>query len=389
MRDPGGSAASTIQLGKGSVGIMKTRSLLLAILTCLAPASQGAAQVLPGPRGPVEFVGLESWTASDLFEAIQATAPDRPFHACAAVMELDLGFPDAAAFLFIDNLADGSRESYTVVVGVEDSSRVRYRTPGSETVPLPETWQDLQSVAEDDFNTLTSAVYARYLVEQPEAARAFAEHAADRLETTRTIAEQLGADPEILDEVWAFVDRTRGEEDRRLAHEVLARDASWTARAVATMVLGHFPDDNASWHGLALSLIDPTGRVTEMATRTLEGLIRSGKAHPVRWSEARATLVAVLGGTNPWAFVDILEVLVATEVDAVFGRELARERPELLLAHAGAEHERTREPALAFLRAISGEDFGRDVEAWRAWIRGPEREERGRQDRPRGTPPRR
>ena len=349
---------------------MKARFLLPAITFCFATSSQGAAQVLPGPQGPVEFIGLESWTASDLFEAIQATAPDRPFHACAAVMELDLGFPDAAAFLFMNSLEDGSREAYTVVVGVEDSSRVRYRTPGSETVSLPETWQELQSVAAEDFNTLTSAVYARYLVDQPRVAAAFAGQAADKLEAARTLAEQLGADTGILDEVWALVDRTGAEEDRRLAHEVLARDSSWTARAVATMVLGQFPDDDASWHGLALSLLDPTPRVNEMATRTLEGLARSDQAHPVRWSEARATLVAVLGGTNPWAFVDILEALVATEIDAGFGRELARERPELLLAHVGAEHAGTREPALAFLRAVSGEDFGRDVEAWRAWIRG-------------------
>lgn len=336
--------------------MMKTRFLSYAISFCLATASQGAAQVIPGPQGPVEFVGLERWTAPDLFEAIQATAPDRPFHACAAVMESDLGFPDAAAFLFLNNLADGSREAYTVVVGVEDSSRVQYRTPGSDTLVLPEPWQSLQSVAEEDFNTLTSAVYARYLADQPETARA--------------LAEQLGADTEILDEVWALVDRTDGSADRRLAHEVLARDASWSARAVATMVLGHFPDNDASWHGLVLSLLDPTGRVNDMATRTLEGLIRAGKANPVQWSEARSTLLALLGGTNPRAFIDMLEVLVATEVESGFGHELARARPELLLAHAGAEHDRTREPALAFLRAVSGEDFGRDVEAWKAWIDG-------------------
>lgn len=337
--------------------MIKVRSLPYAIGFSLATASQGISQVIPGPQGPVEFIGLERWAASDLFEAIQATAPDRPFHACAAVMKQDLGFPDAAAFLFVDQQLDGSRKAYTVVVGVEDSSRVKYRELGSDTLVLPLTWRDLQSVAEEDFNTLNAAVYARDLADQPE--------------TQRALAEQLGADTEMLDEVWALIDRTDRRADRLLAHQVLARDGSWSARVVATMVLGHFPDYDVSWHGLALSLIDPAGRVGTMAARRLAGLIRAGGERSVQWAGARTTLVALFGGTNPFEFKEILEVLVATDVEPGFGRELVRVSPELLLAHVGAEHDRTREPALAFLRAVSGEDFGRDVEAWKAWISGP------------------
>lgn len=57
-----------------------------------------------------------------------------------------------------------------------------------------------------------------------------------------------------------------------------------------------------------------------------------------------------------------------TDIDPDFGRQLIRESPELLLAHVGAAHETAREPALDFLKALSGEDFGADVEAWTAWI---------------------
>lgn len=46
----------------------------------------------------------------------------------------------------------------------------------------------------------------------------------------------------------------------------------------------------------------------------------------------------------------------------------ARENPDLLLAYAGARHEPTRESAIDFLKAVSGEDFGVDVGAWRAWV---------------------
>ncbi len=245
------------------------RALAGAVMLLLATESQGAGQVIQGPRGPVEFIGLQRWDAQELFDAVRELNPGRPFHACAAVMKLDLGFADAAAFLYVGGRSADS-ERYTVVVGVE---------------------------------------------------------------------------------------------------EVLARDSSPAARAVATLVLGNFIGDDTSWHALAGSLVDSATRVRTAAQRMLEGLITRDR-DPVDWSGARAHVLALFGGTNPFAFGDLLEVLVATGVDPEFGQQLVRESPDLLLAHAGAAHERTREPALAFLRTVSGEDHGADIEAWRAWVRG-------------------
>ena len=67
---------------------MKTLNALavMAVLFVVS-ASQGTGQVLPGPNGPVEFIGLQNWDAQELFDAIQELEPDRPFHACAAVMK--------------------------------------------------------------------------------------------------------------------------------------------------------------------------------------------------------------------------------------------------------------------------------------------------------------
>ena len=47
-------------------------------------------------------------------------SPGRPFYACAVVMKQDLGFADAAAFRIVNLLP---RDSYTLVIGVEDSAR--------------------------------------------------------------------------------------------------------------------------------------------------------------------------------------------------------------------------------------------------------------------------
>lgn len=333
---------------------MKTLHALasMAVLFVLS-ASQGTGQVLPGPNGPVEFIGLQDWDAQELFDAIRELEPDRPFHACAAVMKQQLGFADAAAFLyFTGNIEsiDQSSNRYTVVIGVEDTTQVLYRPTGNEAVVLPETWQEMQAVVNEDFNAVT--VVASTL------------HSRDM---GGELAKFMGVDPETLDQVWDLVDRADGDEDFRLAHEVLARDSLWTARAVATLLLGNFIDNDTAWHGLVGSAIDTDGRVRTVAQRALDGLVQQG-GHPVDWSAARGPLLALFGGTNPFAFVGILEVLVATDIDPEFGQQLVRDRPSLLLAYVGAEHEGTREPAIAFLKTVSGEDFGADLDAWTAWI---------------------
>jgi len=65
-----------------------------------------------------------------------------------------------------------------------------------------------------------------------------------------------------------------------------------------------------------------------------------------------------------------VEVLAATGIEPAFGKQLIREAPDLLLAHVGAQHEITRQPAIDLLKAVSGEDFGADPEAWAEWLEG-------------------
>ena len=336
---------------------MKTLRALTGMILLLAAASPGTSQVIPGPKGPVEFIGLQDWEAQELFDAIQELYPGRPFSACAAVMKMELGFADAGAFSFT-NMPSGSH--YTVVVGVEDNTRVRHRTPGNETVALPENWQMVKAAIGDDLRLLSAV----------EIALPSRGGFLDRVfNTSRRVARRMRVDSETLDQVWDFVDGADSEEDRRLAHEILARDESWSARAVATLVLVNFGSRDTSWHALAASLVDPHDRVSSAARSVLERLVKR-RTDPVEWSAARGSLSAILAGTRPFVFRNALEVLVATDVDPEFGAQLVREEPDLLLAHADAEHEPTREPAVAFLSAVSGEDFGTNVEAWRAWIGG-------------------
>lgn len=97
---------------------LRTAASILTLLTLTTPPA--ASQVIPGPNGPVEFIGLKRWEAQELFDAIQDLAPDLPFHACANLMKQNLGFAEAAAYRY---RMDQSDDWYTVVSGVEDRHR--------------------------------------------------------------------------------------------------------------------------------------------------------------------------------------------------------------------------------------------------------------------------
>lgn len=349
--------------------MLKRIAFLFTAVFFHSTVSQIVAEVLEGPRGPVEFIGLEEWTASELFEAIKETDPDKPFHACAAVLKSELNFPDAAAFGTFKTREDGSQELYTVIVGVENSSHVRYRTAGKESLELPNSWQALQTKVEESFHTHSAAVYIHFLLATPENAEQFADLSAeDAEEKALEFAELFGASVESFAAITTFIEATGDESEHRLALEVLEKDKSWSARFIAAIVLARFPNEDETWHGLADSLIDPAPQVRDVAEKVLDGLLSTEKAMPIDWAGARDTLVALLGGTNPWAFETILNLLRATEVDSKFALELVQQRPNLLLGYAAAEHEKTRQVALTFLQSISDEDFKQDVEAWEDWI---------------------
>ena len=337
------------------------RSTPLMVVLLAVTASPGVGQVLEGPEGPVEIIGLERWTPQGLLDAIQQTAPGQPLHACSATMKYELGFADAAVFGWVDadspeDFLSGDLERYTVIIGIEDRARVRYRTVGTETVHLPESWQALKSVAEEDLRTLQLATGMFHLRDDPESVR------------QRT--EVFGLDTSGLPRVWTMIEAVDSEQDRLLAHAVLARDASWSSRAIAASVLVNFSEHDAAWHDLVSAAIDPDDRVKGSAHGVLDAWIQAGKGRPVRWDAARESIMAVLDGTSPYVFRTVLDVLAATASETTLAKELIREAPDLLLAHVGAQHEITRQPAIDLLKAVSGEDFGTDSEAWADWLEG-------------------
>lgn len=247
------------------------------------------AQVLQGPQGPVEFVGVSRWTSQQLFDTIRALDPDMPFHACAIIMKRQLGFPDAAAMGFLTEVPD---EVHIVVVGVEDPSGVRYRTPGTRSVPVSEPMADLVERASEGVGHLTGPARSLGLATtDPDRARA--------------LAERWGAPTETIEEDWHALRRVAGSTDLSALHHILRADSAWAKRGAAVAAAWVAPRDPRAWHLLVAGLIDPD---------------------------------------------------VATRIDSDLALRLARREPELLLAYAVSAHPGIREPAAAFLAIATGED---------------------------------
>ena len=106
------------------------------------------------------------------------------------------------------------------------------------------------------------------------------------------------------------------------------------------------------------------------AAKMVLSALSRGAPRRVDWSPARDALQALFGGTNLFAYTDVLNALVATEIDPVLGRELARVDPELLLDHLGATNPFSPLPVHRYLVHVRGQDLGRDPAAWRQWLAG-------------------
>jgi hypothetical protein len=132
-----------------------------------------------------------------------------------------------------------------------------------------------------------------------------------------------------------------------------AKDAG--TRAAAAKALQSFGDRDGAWRALAAGLRDSDPQVSFASQQSISWLRRQ-KARRVDWAPAEADLAAVLQGTNPFAFVELVRVLSATSIDpAMAAGLLGHGGARLLLAHA-------------MLVQLSGKDFGDRAAQWQAWI---------------------
>lgn len=315
------------------------------------------AQVVEAERGQVEFVGLKSWTVPNLVDTLRVLDPDRPLHACAAILKQKLGFSDASVKSYA-----GANGMYTVVTVIEpqDSARVRYRHAPIRAANDVGEWKEAVTLFEEEYGTfhLGLQFYGHFLTGNPDSARAELADLSD-----------LGGyvDSEKAEEFWEFLQRHNQATDKELALWTLTNDGNESHRVIAVALLANFPDVDLVWWRLADALRDPSNSVRTMAQAVLSTL---GQHVPkqIDWEPALHSLTWILGGTNLFAFTETLDLLLRTNVSPDLARELLKNNAELLLAYVNAEHANTRQLAHAFLAHLSGQNYD-SVQLWEQWLK--------------------
>jgi hypothetical protein len=334
------------------------RRIVWCALTAAAvlPAAGAAQVVVETERGPLEVIGLHRWTYQQLEDSLALRGESLRSHACAAVLQGQLGFPSAAVHVYT---ASPSAPPLFVVTIVEpdDSARATRRTiDGPAGAPV---WSGIRAAASDSvrfrpdmlMNSLQFTGMLRELGRDSLEALLIPLLGAERIEAAIPIIEA--------------VQQRSAADDLAAALLILAADANVDNRMLASAVLSNFPASDAAWYALVGGLRDPSDRVAG-AARSALNIMRETGARPIDWSPAIDDLVPLLAGAYVWAYSDLLSTLVATEIDPALAPALLAGSSHLLLSHARAQFDRAREPAAAFLGRMSGAP-GAGADVWGAW----------------------
>ena len=327
--------------------------IFICCILMLLTACPIRGQVVEVERGKVEFVGLEQWTVPALVDTLRALEPDRPLHACAAVLKQRLGFSDASVMSYPDE-----NGMYTVVTVIEpqDSVRVRYQPTPSDTMRAIPVWQEALSLFKGGFGAFHMGLqfYGSFLTGHPDSARAQISDLADY------------ADPEKVETLWGFLQSHNREEDKELALWTLTRDGNEKNRVVAVAILANFPGSDLVWWRLVDALRDSSASVRSMAQAVLSTFWQH-VPRPVDWEPAVGSLEWIIGGTNLFAFPSTLELLRRTGISPDLANELLKGNAALLLAYLQAEHDKTRQTARDFFVHLSGHKYDR-FQQWEQWL---------------------
>jgi hypothetical protein len=345
-------------------------ALLFAALCASAPATV-RAQAIATPQGPVEFVGLETWTPERLMDSLAVRVPAAsPADFPGAL--LDMGFARARA----DRMAGASAANgpgvnipptgappLTVVTVVEAShaSDLSLRRSFSASEALPARWSAADSLFRQYNPAFLGAVSVRWLGQTA---------ALPRPPTLGTPEDQARAEGalELLGEL-------RTSADLEAGLRLLSGDTEPAKRALAAAVLGGFPEEEEAWRGLVQGLLDADPSVSAFASQALGSMVAAtaqGTEPPreVDWAPTVGPLRSLVAGANLAAFPLVLQTLTSTGISPDLAPALLRGNAHLVLGYMGSSGSPERETVHRFLARIRGQDLGMSVAPWRAWIEG-------------------
>ena len=334
------------------------RTQLVAAVAASLLAASASAQQAPiltlSNGGTVEVLGLRRWTLGMLQDSLAKYAPADSLqsHACAKILRYTLGFADAASNAFILREGEPSR----VVVSVrepQDSARVHYRVMPLDTVNARPAWRPV-----------TDAIVHRPAVFWP-AARAYLSPVQPGQSARRSAPP---ADSAASAALVTFLQARTTERDRRQALTVLDHGPNVYDRVAAVLILANFGARDDTWWALTDVLRESDGIAKSVAADVLQAFSEHTPRH-VRWAPASGGINAMLDGTSLFVLPQLIEVLTRTGAGTADARPFLRGGGEMLLAYLDSANPMLADRSHQLLVRLRGEDLGRAVGPWRAWVR--------------------
>ncbi len=147
------------------------------------------------------------------------------------------------------------------------------------------------------------------------------------------------------------------------------KDTRMTTRARWIACLALLAVARPAWRGLIAAvraLRGPSDMAGAMAHMVLAGMARQD-GHRVR-APAEDDLRALLGGTNLFAWLDVLAALAATGLEPELARRLIPASRDLVVGNLRSKNPTRRWRVQSFLAGVTGAEPGEDPEAWVRWV---------------------
>lgn len=310
------------------------------------------------PGKTVEVVGLKRWTIPMIQDSLAKYSPGDSLHhhACAAVLRYKLGFANASSTTYM-GMTPGDTSRYVVVTVVEpqDSARVWQKPAPMDTLNERAEWRDLTAVIKTRPGGFQGALWT-YLE-------------AGRTGFTDTIPSYMRRDSVQIRQVWRFLAAHRSAADQQQALATLSSDPNVMNRVAAAAILANFGADDTTWLAL-LDAMRETDGIAAGTSSVVLTTIAQNTPRTVDWTPATRTIHAILNGTSPFQLPALMQILPAGGLGPEWSKPFLADGGEMLLAYLAAEHPGLRRGAHHFLKTISGQDYGEDVQQWRVWIAG-------------------
>lgn len=161
-----------------------------------------------------------------------------------------------------------------------------------------------------------------------------------------------------------FIEKVPGRVAQLTA--VLRNDRDHERRAAAAFLLAYAKDRKQVIDALLPSIDDPSSKVRNNVLRVLVMIQQNADKVVVPLKPVLAAMrFPTTTDRNKAAY---LLAGIATHASTADRARIARELGDTLLVMAAMKQPNNRDPAIDILKAISGEDHGTDVAAWRAWL---------------------